>query len=75
MACIMSGYPKETVYLFVKPMKYIGNGRDFLTVYLHKKQETVVSFLDERMSCTINLVWCLRKHWHYSLSFSHPLIL
>lgn len=48
----MPGYQKETAHLFVKPMKYIGNRR----VYLHKKQETVVSFLDERMWCTINLV-------------------
>lgn len=56
MTCIMPGYPKERAYLFVKPMKQVGNGRGFLTVYLHKKQETVVSFLDERMWYTINLV-------------------
>lgn len=66
----MPGYQMETTHLFVKPMKYMGNRRDFLTVYLHKKQETVFSFLDERMWCTINLVWCLRKHWHYILFFS-----
>lgn len=52
MPCIMPGYLKETVYHLVKPMRYVGNKRGFLTLHL---QETVGSFVNERTEVIIQI--------------------
>lgn len=48
----MPGYPKETVYHLAKSMRYVGNKRGFLTLYL---QEMVGSFLNERTEVIIQI--------------------